>query len=75
MWCEFVDLFLSITCCGSAAVVITVSCQWRSPWAPDAAQVEFEPIPEDVIDKIVAEGDVLHCAGACAFSASASVST
>jgi len=46
-----------------SAVVVTNTASRRSVEGVDVARQFFKAIPEEAIEKLIAQGDVLHCAG------------
>ncbi|CAI5474789.1 unnamed protein product [Closterium sp. Yama58-4] len=45
------------------AVLVTNLNSGRQAAAVDVAEVHFRPIPDAVVDQLVAEGDIFYCAG------------
>ncbi|GJP51832.1 hypothetical protein CLOM_g10963 [Closterium sp. NIES-68] len=45
------------------AVLVSNLNSGRQAEAVDIAEVYFQPIPDDVVDQLVAEGDIFYCAG------------
>lgn len=45
-------------------IIVTNTFTQKQVTAVDIGKVYFNPIPEDVIEKIIEQGDVFHCAGA-----------
>jgi septum formation protein len=60
---EFIRSYARLPCATVGSCVVVDPRTGRRAEGVDATSVAFSAIPDDVVDRLVEEGDVLHCAG------------
>lgn len=45
------------------SIVITDTATRKQVAGVDTAKQYFKPIPDDIVDAVIAKGDIMHCAG------------
>lgn len=60
---EFINMYNNHQCSTVGSIVLTHIKSKRRVYGVDTSTIFFKTIPNDVIEKILDEGEVIHCAG------------
>ena len=61
---KFISMAHLHSCSTVGSIVLTEISTGRRVYGVDVATIAFNPIPDDIIDKLIEEGEVMYCAGA-----------
>lgn len=61
---RFISMTSEFSCSTIGSIVLTDTSSGKQYFDVDIATISFQSIPDTVVDALIEEGDVLHCAGA-----------
>lgn len=61
---SFIAMYKSLPCCTVGSIVLTDIRTGKQVTGVECATIFFNEIPEEVVNELLEEGDIMHCAGA-----------